>query len=56
MIPRERLEEIATKFKDLYLLAREDDPYEEVFEDMQEELDLSDEELEWLGIEVPDNF
>ena len=56
MIPRQRLEEIATKFKDLYFWRREDYSYEDTFEDMQEELNLSDEELEWLGIEVPDNF
>lgn len=53
---RQRLEEIATKFKDLYFFAREDDPYDEVFGDMQNDLDLSAEELEWLGIYVPDNL
>ena len=53
-IPRQRLEEIATKFKDAFFITF--DNKIEAFEYIQEDLDLTPEECEWLGVEIPDEY
>lgn len=53
-IPRQRLEEISTKFKDAFFITF--DNKVEAFEYIQEDLDLTPEECEWLGVEIPDEY